>query len=175
MLALSLLFTKMPDAISQNGMVVSSNAIASEIGAKILEDGGNAIDAAVAVGFALAVVHPGAGNIGGGGFMVVRFSDGTSTTIDFREVAPSNSTKDMFLDDNGDVIDNKSWNTSYAVGVPGTVAGLGYAHEKYGSKTWSSLLSPSIKVARYGHKIDYLNYTLLNNPYYKSFLSSPPK
>ncbi len=174
MLALSLLFTKMPDAISQNGMVVSSNAIASEIGAKILEDGGNAIDAAVAVGFALAVVHPGAGNIGGGGFMVVRFSDGTSTTIDFREVAPSNSTKDMFLDDNGDVIDNKSWNTSYAVGVPGTVAGLGYAHEKYGSKTWSSLLYPSIKVARYGHKIDYLNYTLLNNPYYKSFLSSDP-
>ena len=174
-LTASFLFSKMPDAVSQNGMVVSSNKIASEIGVQILEDGGNAIDAAVAVGFALAVVHPGAGNIGGGGFMVVRFNDGTSTTIDFRETAPSMSSKDMFLDEKGDVVKNKSWSTSFAVGVPGTVAGLGYAHEKYGSKRWSSLVSPAIKVARFGHKIDYLNYLLLNSPYYKSFLSNDPE
>ena len=172
---LSFLFSKMPDAISQNGMVVSSNKIASEIGVQILQNGGNAIDAAVAVGFALAVVHPGAGNIGGGGFMVIRFNDGTSTTIDFRETAPSMSSKDMFLDEKGDVIENKSWSTSFSVGVPGTVAGLGYAHEKYGSKRWSSLVSPAIKVARFGHEIDYLNYLLLNSPYYKSFLSNDPE
>ena len=174
-LLISTLFSKMPDAVSQNGMVVSSNAIASEIGAQVLRDGGNAVDAAVAVGFALAVVHPGAGNIGGGGFMVIRFADGTATTIDFREVAPLASSKDMFLDENGEVISGKSWNTSYAVGVPGTVAGLGYVHEKYGSKRWSSLISPSIKVARYGHEIDYLNYMLLNSPYYKNFLSNDPE
>ena len=174
-LQISTLFSKMPDAVSQNGMVVSSNAIASQIGAQVLRDGGNAVDAAVAVGFALAVVHPGAGNIGGGGFMVVRFADGTATTIDFREVAPLASSKDMFLDENGEVISGKSWNTSYAVGVPGTVAGLGYVHEKYGSKRWSSLITPSIKVARYGHEIDYLNYMLLNSPYYKNFLSNDPE
>ncbi|MAX12555.1 MAG: gamma-glutamyltransferase [Candidatus Marinimicrobia bacterium] len=174
-LLISTLFSKMPDAVSQNGMVVSSNAIASQIGAQVLRDGGNAVDAAVAVGFALAVVHPGAGNIGGGGFMVVRFADGTATTIDFREVAPLASSKDMFLDENGEVISGKSWNTSYAVGVPGTVAGLGYVHEKYGSKRWSSLIAPSIKVARYGHEIDYLNYMLLNSPYYKNFLSNDPE
>ena len=154
-ISLSFLFSKMPDAIGANGMVVSSNKIASEIGLKVLQDGGNAIDAAVAVGFALAVVHPGAGNIGGGGFMVIRFSDGASTTIDFRETAPALSTKDMFLDENLEVIKGKSWNTSFAVGVPGTVAGLGYAHEKYGTKGWSSLVSPSVKIARFGHKIDY--------------------
>ena len=171
-ISLSFLFSKMPDAIGANGMVVSSNKIASEIGLKVLQDGGNAIDAAVAVGFALAVVHPGAGNIGGGGFMVIRFSDGASTTIDFRETAPALSTKDMFLDENLEVIKGKSWNTSFAVGVPGTVAGLGYAHEKYGTKGWSSLVSPSIKIARFGHKIDYLNYRLLNNPYYRNFLSN---
>ena len=172
LLLLSLLFPKMPDAVNQNGMVVSSNKIASEIGVQILKDGGNAIDAAVAVGFALAVVHPGAGNIGGGGFMIIRFSDGTSTTIDFRETAPSLSSKDMFLDETGEVIKGKSWNTAFAVGVPGTVAGLGYAHEKYGSKRWSSLVSPATKIARFGHKIDYLNYMLLNSPYYQSFLSN---
>ena len=172
LLLLSLLFPKMPDAVNQNGMVVSSNKIASEIGVQILKDGGNAIDAAVAVGFALAVVHPGAGNIGGGGFMIIRFSDGTSTTIDFRETAPSLSSKDMFLDETGEVIKGKSWNTAFAVGVPGTVAGLGYAHEKYGSKRWSSLVSPATKIARFGHKIDYLNYMLLNSPYYQNFLSN---
>ena len=153
------------------GAVVTGHPEATKIGIQILENGGNAIDAAVAVGFALAVTHPGAGNIGGGGFMVIRFSDGSSTTIDFRETAPYLSDKDMFLDTDGNVIKGKSWNTSYAVGVPGTVAGLGYAHQKYGTQRWYSLLQPSIKLAKFGHNIDYLNFSLLNSSYYKKYLS----
>ena len=164
-------YSRYPDAVGVNGMVVSSNDLATQAGVDILKNGGNAIDAAVAVGFALAVTHPGAGNIGGGGFMVIRFADGSSTTIDFRETAPYLSDKDMFLDTDGNVIKGKSWNTSYAVGVPGTVAGLGYAHQKYGTQRWYSLLQPSIKLAKFGHNIDYLNFSLLNSSYYKKYLS----
>ena len=164
-------YARYPDAVGLNGMVVSSNDLASKAGIEILKSGGNAIDAAIAVGFTLAVTHPGAGNIGGGGFMVIRFADGTSTTIDFRETAPSLASKDMFLDGEGNVIKGKSWNTAYAVGVPGTVAGFGYAHEKYGTKRWYSLLQSSIELAKFGHKIDYLNFSLLNTPYYKKYLS----
>ena len=164
-------YTKYPDAVGLNGMVVSSNELASQIGIDVLKSGGNAIDAAVAVGFALAVTHPGAGNIGGGGFMVIRFSDGTSTSIDFRETAPGLSDKDMFLDSEGNVIQGKSWSTSYASGVPGTVAGLGYAHQQYGTERWYTLLQPAIEIAKFGHKLDFLNYSLLNSPYYRNFLS----
>ena len=164
-------YSRYPDAVGVNGMVVSSNDLATQAGVDILKNGGNAIDAAVAVGFALAVTHPGAGNIGGGGFMVIRFADGSSTTIDFRETAPYLSDKDMFLDTDGNVVKGKSWNTSYAVGVPGTVAGLGYAHQKYGTQRWYSLLQPSIKLAKFGHNIDYLNFSLLNSSYYKKYLS----
>ena len=160
-----------PDAAGLNGMVVSSNKLATEAGIEVLKNGGNAIDAAITVGFALAVTHPGAGNIGGGGFMVIRFADGRTTSIDFRETAPMLASKDMFLDDDGNVIKGKSWSTSYAVGVPGTVAGFGYVHEKYGSQRWHTLLQPSIQLAKYGHKIDYLNFSLLNSPYYKQYLS----
>ena len=158
-------FSKFPDAVSSNGMVVSSHALASEVGVEILQQGGNAIDAAVAVGFALAVVHPGAGNIGGGGFMVIRFNDGFTTSIDFRETAPGLSNKNMFLDEDGEVVKGKSWQSAWAVGTPGTVAGLGYAHKKYGTQSWYRLLQPAIKLARYGHKIDYLNLSLLNDNY----------
>ena len=98
-LIINLLFARVPDAVGENGVVVSSNELASKIGLEVLRDGGNAIDAAIATGFALAVVHPGAGNIGGGGFMVIRLADGTVTTIDFRETAPVAAFKDMFLDD----------------------------------------------------------------------------
>jgi len=165
-------YAKYPDAVGLNGMVVSSNDLATQVGVDILKNGGNAIDAAVAVGFALAVTHPGAGNIGGGGFMVIRFADGTSTSIDFRETAPALADKEMFLDESGDVIKGKSWSSSYAVGVPGTVAGFGYAHEKYGTQRWHSLLQPSIELAKFGHNIDYLNFSLLNSPYYKKYLST---
>ena len=168
----SLVYAKYPDAVSSNGMVVSSHVLASQAGIDVLKNGGNAIDAAVAVGFALAVVHPGAGNIGGGGFMVIRFANGETTTIDFRETAPQLANSDMFLDSDGNVVKGKSWSTSYAVGVPGTVAGLGYAHNKYGTKRWYKLLQPAIQMAKFGHDINYLNFSLLNSPYYSQFLSN---
>ena len=128
----SLIFCQIPDAMGRKGAVTSSNEYATQIGIDILKAGGNAVDAAVAVGFALAVTHPGAGNIGGGGFMVVHRSNGEVLTIDFRETAPLNASRDMFLDDQGNVIPGKSWNTALAAGVPGSVAGFGMAHEKYG-------------------------------------------
>ena len=170
-LFINLTFSKFPDAIGYNGMVVSSNKYASQIGLDILKNGGNAIDAAIGVSFALAVVHPGAGNIGGGGFMVVRTSDGKVTTIDFREKAPSGASKDMFLDDSLNVIPGKSWSTSLASGVPGSVAGMWMAHEKFGSKPWYDIIRPSIHLAQYGFELDPLNCSYLNSNYYKSFLS----
>ena len=167
-----LIFSKFPDAIGYNGMVVSSNEYASEIGLNILKKGGNAIDAAIGVSFALAVVHPGAGNIGGGGFMVIRTSEGEVTTIDFREKAPSNASKDMFLDDSLNVIPGKSWSTSLAAGVPGSVAGMWMAYEKFGTKPWYDIIRPSIHLAQNGFKLDPLNVSYLNSNYYKSFLSN---
>ena len=161
-------FSLYPESISHNGAVTSSNHIASQVGIDILKNGGNAIDAAIAVGFALSVVHPGAGNIGGGGFMVIRLSNGTVTTIDFREKAPALADRDMYLDDNGSVIPNKSWSTIHAVGVPGTVAGFGYAHEKYGSLKWDTLLKPSIKLAKRGFKLDPLSASYFNSNIYSS-------
>ena len=106
------------------GMVASRSALASEVGADVLRRGGNAIDAAVATGFALAVTYPSAGNIGGGGFMVIRLADGSVVTNDHRERAPAAAGPDMFLDDDGDVIQGLSTHSHLAVGVPGTVAGL---------------------------------------------------
>ena len=165
------IIAKNPDAVGKNGMVVSSNKFASEVGIKILQNGGNAIDAAIATGFALAVVHPGAGNIGGGGFMVIHLADGSVTTIDFREVAPSAAYRNMFLDDSMNVIPNKSWNTSWAAGVPGSVAGFGMAHEKYGKSKWRELVYPAVKLAREGFPLDFQNMSYLNHPYYKDYLS----
>ena len=167
----SILLGSYPDAVGKNGVVTSSNKYASEIGIEILENGGNAIDAAIAVGFALAVVNPGAGNIGGGGFMVIRLADGTVQTIDFRETAPMAAYKDMFLDDSLNVIPGKSWSTSWASGIPGTVAGLGLAHEKFGSLPWWKLVNPSINLAGNGYKLDIINYSLLNSQYYSTYLS----
>ena len=138
------------DAVGQKGMVVSSKYEANQVGIDILKAGGNAIDAAVGVAFSLSVTHPSAGNIGGGGFMIIRFADGSTTSIDFRETAPINSTETMFLDEFGKVIPGKSWSTALATGVPGTVAGLGYVHEKYGTLDWDYLIKPSILLAKYG-------------------------
>ncbi|MCH7522038.1 MAG: gamma-glutamyltransferase, partial [Candidatus Marinimicrobia bacterium] len=112
-----------PDAVGRRGMVVSGSPIASRYGLNILRRGGNAVDAAVAVGFALAVTTPRAGNLGGGGFMIIRFSDGTATTIDFREKAPAAASRNMYLDDQGAVIDGLSTYGALASGVPGTVRG----------------------------------------------------
>ena len=114
------------------GMVASRSALASEVGAQILADGGNAIDAAVAVGFAMAVTYPSAGNIGGGGFMVIHLADGTVIANDHRERAPGAASKDMFLDDEGQVVKGLSTASHLAVGVPGSVAGLLDVLERYG-------------------------------------------
>lgn len=139
---------------TENGMVVTSHELATEIGVQILKDGGNAVDAAVAVSFALAVVYPTAGNIGGGGFMVIRFPDGASTTIDYREKAPLMAHRNMYLDENGEIVQDLSITGYLASGVPGTVAGLELAHRQYGSLKWQKLIEPAIKFAQKGFQID---------------------
>jgi len=159
------------NAVGEYGAVASSKKEASQIGVEILRNGGNAIDAAVAIAFALSVTHPSAGNIGGGGFMIIRLANGEVTTIDFREKAPELSSRDMFLDINANVIPGKSRYSALASGVPGTVYGLGYAHEKYGSLPWDILLYPSIQLAKYGFSLDYHNVQILNSERYKALLS----
>lgn len=138
---------------AEHGMVASQDPHATQIGVDILKAGGNAIDAAVAVGFALAVTHPQAGNLGGGGFMVIRLADGTTTTIDYREAAPAAATRDMFLDANGDVDSDKAWFSHAAAGVPGSVAGLHMAAERYGSKPWQELVGPAFALAETGFEV----------------------
>ena len=140
-------------ATATRGMVVSQDILATRIGVEILEKGGNAVDAAVAVGFALAVTMPRAGNLGGGGFMVIHLAQGNrDTTIDYREAAPAAITKTAFLNDKGDADTEKSRNSALAVGVPGTVAGLAMARDKYGSGkfTLAQLIAPAIRYARQG-------------------------
>jgi len=135
---------------AKNGMVVSDNKVASQVGVTILKKGGNAIDAAVATAFALAVTHPQAGNIGGGGFIVYMNASGATTTIDFREKAPLRATSDMFLDENGILIEGSNHQGLKSVGVPGTIAGLFMAHQKYGSLPWKELVQPSVDLAKNG-------------------------
>lgn len=138
---------------ARHGIVVSANTLASDVGARILEAGGNAVDAAIATGFALAVTHPSAGNIGGGGFMVIRFPDGRTTSIDFREKAPLAAHPEMFLDERGEYSYQKHHNSHLAVGVPGTVAGFALAHERYGSIEWRQLVEPAVRLARDGFHV----------------------
>lgn len=138
----------------QNGMVVSTHEIASKVGVDILKKGGNAVDAAVAVSYALSVVYPEAGNIGGGGFMVIRYNDGGTTTIDFRETAPGGSHRDMYLDENGEVVPELSTVGALSAGVPGSVAGTLYALEKYGSMSREEVIRPSIALAEDGWVLD---------------------
>src|SRR5438132_621071 len=125
---------------SHNAMVVAQEPLAADVGLAVLKSGGNAIDAAVAVGFALAVTHPSAGNIGGGGFMLVRLADGRTTFIDFRERAPQSASRNMYLDESGKATQD-SLIGYRASGVPGTVRGLELALKKYGTKSWSELLA----------------------------------
>jgi gamma-glutamyltranspeptidase / glutathione hydrolase len=139
---------------ARKGMVVAQEPLAADVGVTVLKSGGNAVDAAVAVGFALAVTHPFAGNIGGGGFMLIRLADGRTTFVDFREKAPGKATHDMYLDSSGNVTPDSlvGWR---AVGVPGTVRGLELAVKKYGTKSWSELLQPAIHLASSGFAISY--------------------
>ncbi|MCB1500910.1 MAG: gamma-glutamyltransferase [Bauldia sp.] len=139
-----------PPVAAENGMVVSSQRLASEVGVAVLRDGGNAIDAAVAVGYALAVVDPCCGNIGGGGFATIRLADGTTTFFNFRETAPAKARPDMFLDDKGEPVKDLSVLGYLAVGVPGTVLGLEAMRETYGTLSREALLAPAIRLAREG-------------------------
>ena len=147
---------------SKKGMVVSTHPLASEIGRSILQKGGNAIDAAIAVNFALAVCHPSAGNIGGGGFMVFRNAKGKVFALDFREKAPLASSKDMYLDASGNVIPEKSFVGIFSVGVPGTVAGMDEMHRKFGSLPWKVLIQPAVDLARNGHLLTFREANGLN-------------
>jgi gamma-glutamyltranspeptidase / glutathione hydrolase len=135
---------------SNQGMVVTSQHLASDVGAAILRQGGNAVDAAVAVGYALAVTHPCCGNLGGGGFMTIHLADGKNTFINFREKAPLAARADMFLDAHGNVAGNKSVDGYLAAGVPGTVMGLETARQKFGTLPRTTLMAPAIKLAEEG-------------------------
>ncbi|MGD1960746.1 MAG: gamma-glutamyltransferase [Fulvivirga sp.] len=136
--------------ITEKAMVVSAHPLASQVGSAILKQGGNAIDAAIATQFALAVVYPVAGNIGGGGFMVIRMSNGSVNTLDFREKAPMSSSETMYLDSANNVIENLSTRGHLASGVPGSVEGMVKAYEKYGTISWVELIQPAIDLALNG-------------------------
>ena len=150
---------------AENGMVVAAKERAAEAGVQMLEQGGNAVDAAVATGFALAVVHPWAGNIGGGGFMVIRKPDGSVTTIDHREDAPSGATQDKFLDEEGNAVRSRSRRGYLASGVPGTVAGLLKALEEHGTLDRATVMAPAIRLAREGFPLPYSLAEDLNATY----------
>ncbi len=168
---LSLSFCNYPSAIGQKGAVVSKNRIASEIGVGILKKGGNAIDAAVAAGFALSVTEPYAGNIGGGGFMIIHLNNGNSYSIDFRETAPLLATANMYLDDSLNVVSGMSLYSADASGIPGTVAGFALAHEKFGKLQWHQLVRPSIIIANQGFKLDPYTIEFLNHTFFTQVLS----
>jgi len=148
---------------AEKGMVVSAQHLATQVGVDILKHGGSAIDAAVAVGYALAVVYPSAGNLGGGGFMTIRFADGRNTFLDFREKAPSEASRDMYLDKDGNVLKGLSTTGWLAVGVPGTVSGLEYARKKYGTMTRAALIGPAIELAEDGFILDQGDVDMLGS------------
>ncbi|WP_397446367.1 gamma-glutamyltransferase [Polaribacter sp. R77954] len=154
---------KITGLITEKAMVVSARVEASKIGSAILEKGGNAYDAMIATHFALAVVYPVAGNIGGGGFMVYRNNDGTKGALDFREKAPITAHKDMYLDSLGNVIDKKSTLGAHAVGIPGSVAGVFEVHKKFSSLPFKDLIQPAIDLARTGYKVTEKQAISLNS------------
>ncbi|MEM4988098.1 gamma-glutamyltransferase [Collimonas sp. H4R21] len=143
-------------------MVVTAQHLATRIGVDVLKDGGNAVDAAVAVGYALAVVYPAAGNIGGGGFMTIQLADGRKTFLDFREKAPLAATANMYLDQNGNVVPNLSTKGHLAVGVPGTVSGMELALSKYGTMKRAAVIAPAIKYAEDGFVLDQGDVDMLD-------------
>ncbi|MFM8911424.1 MAG: gamma-glutamyltransferase, partial [Flammeovirgaceae bacterium] len=141
---------RLTGAIADSAMVVSAHPLASQVGLSIIKKGGNAIDAAIATQFALSVAFPAAGNIGGGGFMVIRLKDGATATLDFREKAPSAAATNMYLDKEGNVIPDLSTLGHLASGVPGSVDGMVEAHRKYGTLPWKDLLQPAVYLAKNG-------------------------
>jgi gamma-glutamyltranspeptidase / glutathione hydrolase len=147
---------------ARHAMVVAQEPIAADVGLRVLQSGGNAIDAAVAVAFALAVTYPYAGNIGGGGFLLARFADGRATFIDFREKAPMAATRNMYINAQGNVSRDTlvGWR---AAGVPGTVRGLEFAHKKYGRQPWAQLLDPAIQLSSAGFSVSHSFATSLEN------------
>ena len=148
--------------MADSAMVVSAHPLASQIGVDILKKGGNAIDAAIGVQFALQVVFPEAGNIGGGGFAVIRMNDGTISSLDFREKAPRSADRDMYLDDEDKVIPNLSRVGHLAAGVPGSVAGMWALHQKHGSLPWADLVNPAMELSYHGYKITELGASNFN-------------
>ena len=161
-----------PPLRAEHGVVVSAHIEASEAGVEVMKQGGNAIDAAVATGFALAVVYPVAGNIGGGGFMVIRFSNGDATSFDYREKAPLASSRDMYLDKAGSPVDALSRRGHLASGVPGSVDGLLKAHEKYGKLPLKDVLAPAIRLAEHGFVLSHRQAERFNANF-KSFSTFP--
>ena len=144
-----------PPVRGKHGMVSSVSEIASQVGVDVLKRGGNAVDAAVAVGLALAVVWPSAGNLGGGGFMVIRQANGKATAIDYREMGPAAAHRNVYLNDKGEYIEESSTYGHAAAGVPGTVAGLAYALEKYGTMKWADVAEPARRLAAEGFPVWY--------------------
>jgi gamma-glutamyltranspeptidase/glutathione hydrolase len=155
-----------------HGMVVSVHELASHVGVDILQAGGNAVDAAVATGFALAVVHPAAGNIGGGGFMLIRMADGKAHFLDYRERAPAAATRDMYLDAQGNVIPNASEIGYKAIGVPGSVAGMVFAEQKYGKLTMKQVMAPAIRLASEGYSLTWEEAADLHDRHLEEFPES---
>ena len=150
-----------PPVAAENGMVVTAQHLATRVGVDVLKDGGNAVDAAVAVGYALAVVYPAAGNLGGGGFMTVQLADGRKTFLDFREKAPLAATANMYLDKDGNVIKGASTEGHLAVGVPGSVSGMETALAKYGTMKRAALMAPAIRYAQNGFVLEQGDVDLL--------------
>jgi gamma-glutamyltranspeptidase/glutathione hydrolase len=148
---------------AEHGMVVTAHQLATRVGVEVLKEGGNAVDAAVAVGYALAVVYPAAGNLGGGGFMTIALADGRKTFLDFREKAPLAATPDMYLDGSGNVIKGLSTLGHLAVGVPGTVAGLETARVRYGTRSRGTLIAPAIRLADRGFVLEQGDIDLLSS------------
>src|SRR5246500_390043 len=149
---------------AQHAMVVSVHELASEAGVEILQAGGDAVDPAVATGFALAVVHSPAGNIGGGGFMLIRMADGKTHFLDYREKAPAAATRDMYLDAQGNVIPGASEIGYKSTAVPGSVAGLTYAAKNWGKLTLKQVMEPAIQLAHDGYVLDYEQARLFHDP-----------
>lgn len=153
---ISMGYAAYPAVYGENGVVVAHDLEACEAGIQILKAGGNAVDAAIAVTYALAVTHPQAGNIGGGGFMIIQMADGRRAAIDYREMAPSGSGRDMFLDDSGRVVSSRSIRGGLANGVPGTVAGMEMALESFGTLSRRKIMNPAIRLASKGFDISYV-------------------